>query len=300
MRSLLVATWFSVLCCMQGSNTLASDPEQLRLWNDAAPGAVGSEEKDIPGLIVYLPTSTAQKLSALVIFPGGGYGGLAMDHEGHQIARWANKLGMAGIICNYRHRGKGYGHPHPMLDAQRAIRIARHRADQWNLDPQKIGVIGFSAGGHLASTTLTHFDRGDESAQDPIERQSCRPDFGILCYPVIAFDQPYTHRGSQKNLLGENASRELIESLSNEKQVTPDTPPTFLWHTAEDKAVPAENSLRFYSALVDAKVPGELHVFPVGKHGLGLAAAAPGAQQWPSICQNWLAGLGIVPDLDAK
>jgi acetyl esterase/lipase len=218
-----------------------------------------------------------------------------MDHDGHQIGRWLNEHGMAGFICDYRHRGKGYGHPAPLQDAQRAIRTVRSRANEFGVDPNKIGILGFSAGGHLTSTVLTHFDNGDSTSTEPIPRASSRPDFGILCYPVIAFDQPYTHRGSQRNLLGDNAAPELVSSLSNEKQVTDQTPPCFLWHTWEDKGVPPENSVVFYQALLAHKIPAELHVFEKGRHGLGLAKDTPGTSAWPQACVAWLKGRGIVP-----
>lgn len=272
----------------------AAAPETAPLWSDGAPGALGTEAKDVPQMIAYRLPAADKPTPALVILPGGGYGGLAMDHEGHQIARWANKLGMSAFICDYRHRGKGYGHPHPLMDAQRLVRTVRSHAKDWNVDPQQIGIIGFSAGGHLCSTVLTHFDAGKPDASDPIERESSRPDFGILCYPVIDFDQPYTHQGSQKNLLGEDADPKLIQSLSNSTQVTAETPPTFLWHTAEDKVVPVENSLRFYSALTAQGVLGELHCFPIGRHGLGLAVGQPGAHQWPELCRQWLIGLEVI------
>ncbi len=181
-----------------------------------------------------------------------------------------------------------------MLDAQRAVRMTRHQATQWNIDPHKVGILGFSAGGHLTTTVLTHFDEGKLDAADPVERISCRPDFGIVCYAVVMFDSQHTHRGSQRNLLGEEASAKLIESLSNEKQVTEKTPPCFVWHTAEDQAVPAENSLRFYSALVQHQVPSELHIFPEGRHGIGLGADVPGAKVWPQLCQDWLQRLDVV------
>ncbi len=229
----------------------------------------------------------------MVIFPGGGYGNLAIDHEGHQIAAWANEMGLAGIIVSYRHRSRGYGHPAPMLDAQRAIRLTRQNAQQWNIDPAKVGVIGFSAGGHLVTTVLTHFDAGDASAQDLVDRHSSRPDFGIVCYAVIALGEDFTHAGSMRNLLGESPQPELIQSLSNEKQVTSETPACFVWSTAEDTVVPVENSLRFVSALVKAGVSAELHVFPQGRHGIGLGADIPGARQWPSLCHDWLQRLEI-------
>jgi acetyl esterase/lipase len=273
--------------CMFASQSFAVEPQTIRLWEGKAPGALGEEPKDVPQAIVYLSTSK-QPNAALVILPGGGYGGLAMDHEGHQIAQWANGLGMSAFICDYRHRGKGYGHPHPLLDAQRLIRMVRARADEWHVDPQRVAIIGFSAGGHLASTLLTHFDAGKSDAVDAIDRASSRPDFGILCYPVIDFNETYTHKGSQTNLLGNSPDPALVKSLSNSTQVTKDTPPTFLWHTAEDKAVPIENGLRFYSALSLNGVPSELHCFALGRHGLGLAADTPGASQWPELCRQWL------------
>ena len=269
------------------------EPTTLKLWEGDAPLSKGSEEKDTPQAIVYLPDAS-KPTGAIVICPGGGYGGLAMDHEGHQIAQWANDMGLAGIIVSYRHRRRGYGHPAPMLDAQRAIRLTRAHASEWNIDPDRVGILGFSAGGHLTTTVLTHFDTGKVNAPDPIDQESCRPDFGVVCYAVIALGESFTHRGSQRNLLGENAEKELVNSLSNEKQVTSDTPPCFVWHTAEDKVVPAENSLRFYSALVSNGVPAELHVFPKGRHGIGLGASVAGASQWPELCKNWLTRIGIV------
>ena len=161
--------------------------------------------KDKPTLIIHLPEKPSG--AGIVICPGGGYGGLAMDHEGNQIAKWLNDHGIAGFILNYRHRGKGYGHPAPLNDAQRAIRTVRARAKEFGVEPTKIGILGFSAGGHLTSSAVTHFDAGNAKSDDPVEQASCRPDFGVLCYPVIAFDQPYTHRGSQKNLLGRKRRR---------------------------------------------------------------------------------------------
>jgi acetyl esterase/lipase len=177
---------------------------------------------------------------------------------------------------------------------QRAIRTARSRAKDLGFEPNKIGVLGFSAGGHLASTAVTHFDAGDEKAEDPIARVSCRPDFGVLCYAVIAFDQPFTHKGSQKNLLGEGAAPELVASLSNEKQVSKETPPTFLWHTYEDTGVPPENSIVFYQAMLKHKVPGELHVYEKGRHGVGLGKSIPGTGDWSEACIRWLKGREIV------
>jgi acetyl esterase/lipase len=272
----------------------AAEPKTELLWPNGAPGAKGDAPNDKPLLTIYLADPDKATGAAVVICPGGGYGGLAMNHEGHQIAQWFNSFGVAGIIVEYRHRGKGYGHPAPLEDAQRAIRTVRSRAAEWKIDPAKIGIMGFSAGGHLASTAGTHFDKGNSQAADPVERVSSRPDFMILCYPVIAFNEPFTHRGSQNNLLGKNADPKLVESLSNEKQVTSETPPTFLFHTDADTGVPAENSLSFYMALRRAKVPAELHVFQVGPHGLGLAASVPGTSAWPKCCEEWMRNRGLL------
>lgn len=292
-RMLAVELAALILACSV-SVSMAAQPKVELLWPQGAPGAKGDKPADKPTLIVSLPEAGKANGTAVVICPGGGYGGLAMDHEGYQFAQWFNSLGIAAFICDYRHRGKGYGHPAPLEDAQRAIRTVRARANEWKVDPKKIGIIGFSAGGHLASTTGTHFDAGDPKAEDPIQRVSSRPDFMILCYPVIAFDEPYAHRGSQKNLLGDNASADLVRSLSNEKQVKPDTPPTFLVHTDQDTGVPPENSVMFYLALRRAGVPAEMHIYRVGPHGVGLARTIPGTSNWPKQCEAWLRGLGML------
>jgi acetyl esterase/lipase len=229
-----------------------------------------------------------------VVCPGGGYGGLAIGYEGHDIGKWLNDNGVAAFVLKYRHRGSGYGHPAPLDDAQRAIRTVRARAKEFRVDPVKIGILGFSAGGHLASSAGTHFDAGKAEATDPIDRVSCRPDFLILCYPVVSFTTPYAHAGSRKNLLGENADAKLVESFSNELQVTPLTPPAFLWHTDADSGVPPQNSVLFYLALKKAKVPAELHIYEQGRHGLGLAVNAIGAERWPEQCLVWMRGRGLL------
>jgi acetyl esterase/lipase len=275
-------------------NGIASEPKEELLWPQGAPGANGDEAKDKPKLIIYLPEKQKANGAAVVVCPGGGYGALAMGHEGQEIGNWLNSFGVAAFICDYRHRNKGYGHPAPLQDAQRAIRTVRARAEEFGVDPARIGILGFSAGGHLASTAATHFDKGKLDSADAIERVGCRPDFAVLCYAVIAFNEPYTHNGSQNNLLGKDASPELIQSLSNEKQVTAETPPTFLWHTNEDSGVPPENSIHFYLALRRAKVPAELHVFERGRHGLGLAASTPGTSTWPKLCEDWMRGRGLL------
>jgi acetyl esterase/lipase len=241
-----------------------------------------------------LPEASKATGAAVVICPGGAYAFLATGHEGRDIAAWLNSFGVAGCILEYRHHGRGYGHPAPLEDAQRAIRTVRARGADWKIDPERIGIMGFSAGGHLASTAGTHFDAGTPAAADPIDRASCRPDFMILCYGVLALGEPYAHRGSQDNLLGKDPPADLVRSLSNEKQVTKETPPTFLFHTDEDKAVPAENSVYFYLALRRAGVPAELHVFRKGAHGLGLAAKTPGASAWPACCEAWMRSQGLL------
>ena len=260
----------------------------MPLWEGPAPGANGNDPEDVPVAMIRLPSSKLPPTAAIIICPGGGYGGLAMGHEGHEIAQWVNDLGMAAIICDYRHRGKGYGHPAPMLDAQRAVRLVRANAKGWNIDPKRIGMIGFSAGGHLVSTVLTQFDAGDSKSKDPVARQSSRPDFGILCYPVILLGQPETHKGSQVNLLGESPDPKVLESLQNASRVTKETPPTFLFHTYEDKGVLPQNSIEFYAAMVRNGVPGELHIFEKGAHGVGLGRSIPGTSEWSNACARWL------------
>jgi acetyl esterase/lipase len=284
----------SLLVCCLLTSFASAEPKTELLWPNGAPGALGKEEKDQPKFIIHLPETEKAARAAVVILPGGGYGALAMDHEGKQIAEWLNSNGIVAFICDYRHRNKGYGHPAPLQDAQRAIRTVRARATEFGVDPAKVGILGFSAGGHLCSTAVTHFDKGKADSDDPIERASCRPDFGILCYPVIAFDEPFTHRGSQNNLIGKDASPELIRSLSNEKQVTAETPPCFLWHTWEDTGVPPQNSLAFYLAMVNHKVPGELHIYEKGRHGVGLAKGIPGTDKWPETCILWLKNRGVL------
>jgi len=293
----------TVTCCLSiflASTAIAlvsaGEPTTELLWPDGAPGALGSEAKDKPTLIIYLPKKDKANGCAIVVCPGGGYGHLAMDHEGHQIARWLNDHGIAAFICDYRHRNKGYGHPAPLQDSQRAIRTVRARAKEFGVEPGKIGILGFSAGGHLTSSAVTHFDGGKSDADDPIERISCRPDFGVLCYPVIVFDaEGVTHKGSQVNLLGKDATKDLIDSMSSEKQVTKDTPPCFLWHTTEDAGVPPQNSVAFYSALIAHKVPAELHIYEKGQHGLGLAKDTPGTSGWSDACLAWMKNRGFAP-----
>jgi acetyl esterase/lipase len=270
--------------------------EVVLLWADGAPGAKGSRDGDKPALTIYLPAKEKATGAAVVICPGGGYGHLAMDHEGHQIAQWLNSFGVAGFILQYRHSksGAGYGHPAPLQDAQRAVRTVRARAKEWNVDPARIGILGFSAGGHLASSAGTHFQNRYSDAKDSIDKVSCRPDFMILIYPVISFTEWCTHKGSRRNLLGNDPHRELVENLSNERQVTAQTPPTFLVHGNDDTGVPAENSIFFYLALRKAKVPAEMHIYENGRHGFGLGKKFGAVSSWPVRCEDWMRGRGLL------
>lgn len=276
------------------ANTLhADEPARPRfdLWPDGAPGAKGTAEKDRPSLEAFLPANPNG--CAVVVCPGGGYGHLAVDHEGKQIGEWFNSFGVTAFVLRYR-LAPDYQHPAPLNDVQRAIRTVRARAGEWKLDPQRVGVMGFSAGGHLASTAATHFDAGNPAAADPIDKAGCRPDFAILCYPVITFTQDFMHRGSRNNLLGKEPDPELVKQLSNELQVTPETPPTFLFHTHEDAGVPPQNSAVFYLACVANKVPAELHIYEKGRHGIGLGKDVPGAREWSGRLRTWLETRGYL------
>jgi len=272
---------------------LVAEPQTILLWPGGAPGAVGDEDADRPTLTVYLPPADRAVPTGVVVCPGGGYVKLAMDHEGRQVAEWLNSLGVAAFVLKYR-LGPRYRHPAPLQDAKRALRLVRSRASEFRIAPDRIGVWGFSAGGHLASTLATHFDAGDPAAADPVERVSCRPDFAILAYPVISFVTAHAHKGSRRNLLGDNPDPALVENLSNEKQVTARTPPTFLFHTNEDAGVPAENSVLFYLALRRAGVPAELHIYERGRHGVGLAPNDPVLSSWPQRLADWLRVRGLL------
>jgi len=264
--------------------------ESFPLWEKDVPGALGNAEKDIPTLTVFKPAEGTANGAAMVICPGGGYGGLA-PHEGKDYAEWLAKHGITGFVLKYRLGSAGYRHPVMLNDVARAVRLVRSQADKWGLDRKRVGIMGSSAGGHLASTLLTHFDDGKVTSSDSIDQESSRPDLGILCYPVITFGE-FTHAGSKKNLLGENPSEELVKLLSNELQVATNTPPTFLWHTYEDMAVVPQNSMLFAMALQKNKVPYELHVYEKGKHGIGLADGHP----WTEQCLRWLKLRGFVKE----
>lgn len=272
-------------------------PEPILLWPGGAPGAVGEEDADRPSIRIYAAPETAATGTAIVVCPGGGYGGLAMDHEGQQVARWLNSIGVTAAVLKYR-LGPRYRHPAPLQDVQRAVRYMRAHSSDLQLAATRIGVMGFSAGGHLASTVSTHFDAGDPNAEDAIERASCRPDFSVLCYPVISFEAPYTHKGSVRNLLGEAPDPQLLHSLSNETQVTDQTPPAFIFHTAEDPGVPVQNALAYYAALIEHKIPAELHVYQNGPHGVGLAPGDPVLSTWKERLADWLRMGGFLADVE--
>jgi acetyl esterase/lipase len=264
------------------------------LWPDGAPGARGQADPDRPTLTPYLPEPDARTGAAIVVCPGGGYAGLA-GHEGHDYALWLNQHGLAAFVLKYRLGTHGYRHPAMLQDAARAVRLVRARAAEWGVEPGRVGIMGSSAGGHLAATLLTHFDAGRPDAADPVERQSSRPDLGILCYPVITMGE-FTHAGSRRNLLGPEPAPELVEDLSAERRVTRDTPPCFVWHTWEDPVVPVENALQFAAALRRAGVPFDLHIYEKGPHGLGLADKPPFARPhpWAADCLHWLTVRGFV------
>lgn len=272
-----------------------ADPEPMSLWPNGAPGALGKDPmKDIPTITPYLADPAKANGAALVIFPGGGYGGLA-PHEGAGYAEFFREHGINCFVVKYRLGSSNYRHPRMLEDASRALRLVRSKAAEWKIDKGRVGVIGSSAGGHLASTISTHFDAGKADASDPIERESSRPDFAILCYPVITMGDN-THTGSRTNLLGPDPSPELIKELSNELHVTKETPPCFVWHTWEDKGVKLENSLGFVEALQKAGVPFDFHVYEKGGHGIGLGGGSAGGPHhpWTADCVYWLHARGIL------
>ncbi|MEJ2544188.1 MAG: alpha/beta hydrolase [Calditrichaceae bacterium] len=280
----------------------------ISLWTDNIPNSQKSNEIEVrdtttavlisyvqnPDISVYLPSKGIATGQAVVICPGGGYRVLAYDKEGTDIAKWLNSKGIAGIVLKYRlpiSKSNVITHKSPLLDVQRAIRLTRYHADQWNIKRDKIGIMGFSAGGHLASTAGTHFDSGDESAVDLVETISSRPDFMILIYPVITLNEKFTHQGSKTALLGENPDPKLVRYYSNELQVKNLTPPTFIVHAGDDGTVPVENSIFFYQALKDKGIKAELHIYPEGGHGFSLAIGRSYLKTWPDRCSDWLKSL---------
>ncbi len=270
----------------------APPPERRLLWPEGAPGALGAEPADQPAVTLYFPAPEAATGAAVVVCPGGGYGHLALDHEGRQIAEWLVNRGVAAAVLEYR-LGPRYGHPAPLLDAQRALRLVRSLAASHHLRPDRIGVWGFSAGGHLAATASTQFDAGEAGAADPIDRQSARPDFSILAYPVITMGE-YTHRGSRGNLLGAAPDSALVARMSAERRITAETPPAFLFHTTDDGVVPVENSLLYFAGLRAHGIPAEMHVFERGRHGVGLAPLDPALDAWSDLLDRWLRSRGLL------
>lgn len=269
------------------------DGQVIPLWSGAAPGALGAADADVPVITVYLPRTMAQGTAAMIVCPGGGYGALAANHEGRQVANHLNSLGMAAFVLRYR-LGPRYRHPVQIGDVQRAIRTVRAKAPEWRIDPGRIGVMGFSAGGHLAMTASTLFDAGSAQAEDAVDRASSRPDFAVLGYPVISMTAAWTHQGSKRNLLGDAPDADLAKKLSGELAVTKETPPTFIFQTNQDASVPAENSVHYYLALRQAGVPAEMHVFERGVHGVGLANNDPSLSPWSALLANWLRGRGAI------
>ncbi|HYE33663.1 MAG TPA: alpha/beta hydrolase [Methylomirabilota bacterium] len=285
-----------VLCMVAASMTLLKAAEEpIVLWPGGAPGAKGTAPADVPTLTPYLPEKSKANGAAVVVCPGGAYRMHAVDHEGVQVARFLNQHGIAAFVLKYR-LGPTYNHPAPLNDAQRAVRHVRANAKELGIATNRVGIMGFSAGGHLASTLATHFDAAEENAKDEVGKQSSRPDFAILGYPVVSMYEPNVHAFSRKMLLGDNPDPKLVELLSNEKQVTSNTPPTFLMHTTEDNGVLPDNSILFYQALRTAGVPVELHIFAFGPHGIGLAPADPAAGKWPELLINWMRKSGFLTD----
>jgi acetyl esterase/lipase len=275
-----------------------TDTHTFALWENGAPGAQGTTDDDKPTLTLFPvrpgPAGPAPT-TAVIIAPGGSYQRLAANHEGRQVANWFNSQGVTAFVLRYR-LGPRYRHPIEMQDAQRAIRFVRARAEELGIRPDRVGVMGFSAGGHLASTVATHFDSGNPAAPDPIDRVGSRPDFVILAYPVISMTAEYANKQSIAALLGEHPDPTLAKQMSTEFQVTRETPPTFLFTTSADTTVPAENSIAFYLALHKAGVPAEMHVFESGVHGLGLAMEDPAVGEWSVLLRNWLRGRGLLSD----
>lgn len=286
------------------ASIIFSQDHKLQLWEGKLPNSndvkiiekadtsdiIRIQQVDRPNIEVYLPSKKYMTGEAVVICPGGGYSIIAYHWEGIDVAKWFNSKGIAAIVLKYRlpHTANNVeGKLSPFLDAQRAMRITRFNADKWGIDPNKIGVMGFSAGGHLASTLGTHYSE-DFFVTDKIDSVSARPDFMILMYPVITFREPYLHRGSREFLIGRTEDSKLIDYYSGELNITAETPPTFLIHADDDTVVPVENSLMFYKKLHENEIPVEMHIFPEGGHGFGLAIGKEGAEQWKELCFSWI------------
>jgi len=294
--SLIITTMISpllaqnqILPIWQGDPPNYRETGEVTIWDTADIVRVRNVQK--PDIAVFLPSKKNATGEAVLICPGGGYEILAYDWEGSDIARWLNSRGIAAFVLKYRLPGSESNivpHQSPLMDAQRAMRMVRSYAGKWNIDPGKIGVMGFSAGGHLASTLSTHFDAGDLSSSDPVEQVSCRPDFSVLVYPVISFTEAFQHSGSRINLIGEDADTSLVKYYSNELQVTEDTPPAILIHSDDDTSVPAENSIAYYKALRAHHVSSEMHIYPYGGHGFSLAIGQGHLSSWTDRVIDWI------------
>ena len=296
----VTVAWFAAAVASVGRTEQApvvpAEPaETIRLWEGEAPGALGTADQDVPVLFWWPAPQAAAGTAALVVCPGGGYGGLA-DHEGTDYARWLNAQGISAFVLRYRLGSKGYRHPVMLGDVARAIRLVRHDAERLRVDPRRVGVMGSSAGGHLALTACLMGDDGAAEAADPVDRQPSRPDLGVLCYPVVSMLPEKTHRGSRKNLLGESPDEELARSLSGELAAHAAMPPLFIWHTLDDQAVPVGPVLELVLRLESLKRPCELHVYESGRHGLGLGLRpydpAKPLHPWTSECSRWLKSHG--------
>lgn len=285
----------AAVIALVASSTIAAEPEKVALWPGPAPLSHGTSDADVPFMLVHRVPADRSCGAAFVICPGGGYGRLATEHEGTHVARWCNGLGMTAFVLHYRVGTAGYHHPAQLLDVQRAVRHLRAHADRYGIDPGRIGVIGFSAGGHLASMAATLFDeRPAGTTADAVDSASARPDVAVLAYPVISLVEPYAHKGSRDNLLGPEPAPDLARALSTDRRVTEATPPTFLFQTDSDQSVPAENATSFYLACRRHKVPAELHAFEHGPHGLGLALGDPELSHWAEHLAAWLRDRGFL------
>ena len=278
-----------ILPLWEGDPPNYQETGEVTIWDTSDIVRVRNVQK--PDIAVFLPSKKNATGEAVVICPGGGYGILAYDWEGSDIARWLNSRGIAAFVLKYRLPGSKSNivpHKSPLMDAQRALRTVRFNAESWNIDPGKIGIMGFSAGGHLASTLSTHYDGGDPSNSDPVEQESCKPNFSVLVYPVISFTEEFQHSGSRINLVGEDADEELVKYYSNELQVTEDTPPAILIHSDDDTVVPVENSISYYKALRANGISSELHIYPYGGHGYSLAIGQGHLATWPNRVIEWI------------
>jgi acetyl esterase/lipase len=280
MRLVLLISFLNVFVVTSFAQT------PIRLWEGDAPNAIGKEAIDIPTITPYLAPKNIATGAAIIVYPGGGYVRLSDVKEGSAVAEFLNSIGVTAFVLKYR-LGPKYGQPNQLLDASRAMRMVRSRAKEWGIDANRIGILGFSAGGHLASTLATHYDFGNANSTDEIEKISSRPDLQILIYPVVTMGE-FTHAGSKRNLLGENPSDELVKKYSNELQITKDTPPAFIVASVEDKSVPFENSLQYVQALRKNGVPFEFHLYEKGAHGFGLAPTDPILSTWKDRLKDWL------------